>query len=149
MKYNFEKVRDADYCCSTCFLEDIIKEYNCLKPEQYESIIIVAKDYLAQDLFRMLICMQCDCGEYLFNPTFVEINNCDYCGEYLLSICADGSIALEQMITDEGDYFTTEGKVVFIHEDCNYRACERLNDGYNNIVIFGFDDEENWGEENY
>ena len=84
----------------------------------------------------------------MFKFGFAEIDNHEYRGEYLLSICADGFISLERMVTDDGVYLFTEGKIVFIHEDCHYKAIERLNDGYNNIVIFGFEEEDNdWDEE--
>ena len=100
MTYNFEKVQDAEYCCEMCFLDNVVQEYKNLNPDEYESVVIVAKDYLAQDLFRTLSSIQCECGEYLFKFGFAEIDNHEYRGEYLLSICADGSISLEQMVTD-------------------------------------------------
>lgn len=140
MKYNFSKIQDADYCCEICFLENVLNEHDNLD-DGYDSIAIVAKDYLAHDLFRTLCEARCECGERLFTFGFVEFNNFEYKGEYIITIDYEGAISLEQMITDKGVYLTTESKIVFIHEDCNYKAIDAMDNGYNNIVIFGFDED--------
>lgn len=139
MKYNFDRIQDAYYCCEACFLENALNEYNNLDAD-YKAIVIVARDYLAHDLFRTLSEVRCECGDRMFDFGFVEFNNFEYGGEYIITIAHDGAISLEQMITDEGIYLLTEGEIVFIHEDCNYKAIDRLNNGDNNIVIFGFDE---------
>ena len=141
MEYNFDKVQDAGFCCVHCFLNCVMAEFEDLNPNSFQTITIAVKEDLAQEIFRELSEAKCECGEHIFNYGYVHYTNFDYKGEYLISLSnSDNELFIEQMITDKGDYLYADGEITFIHEDCNYRAIERLNSGYNNIVIFGFDE---------
>jgi len=140
MEYNFDKVQEADFGCEYCFLNNVMSEFKQLNPDDYSSILIVAGEDLAQDLFRELSEARCECNERIFNYGFVDFNGYEYEGEYIIALCSDGAISIERMITDNGNYLLGEGEIVFIHEDCNYRAIERMSEGNDKIVIFGFDE---------
>ena len=141
MTYNFDKVQDEDYCCKFCFLNDVMEKFSELTPDDFPSIVVVATSNLAHDLFRELSEVRCDCGERIFHFGYVEFNNYEYGDEYIISITSDYSLSLEPMVTDKGTYLGSEGKIIFIHEDCNYRSIERMVEFGNNVVVFGFEDD--------
>lgn len=142
MEYNFNKVQDADFCCKFCFLNNVMSEFEQLESDDYASVVVIANEDLAHDLFRELSEVRCECGDRIFGYGFVNFDNYEYEGEYIISISSDFTLSIEPMVTDTGDYLYSEGEIIFIHEDCDYKVIERLNDGENKIVIFSFDDEE-------
>jgi hypothetical protein len=141
LTYNFDKVQDADFCCKYCFLNNVMSEFEQLEPDDFPSIVVVANSDLAHDLFRELSEVRCDCGERIFHFGYVEFNNYEYGDEYIISITTDNSLSIEPMVTETGAYLGSEGKIIFIHEDCADEAIERMVEFGNNVVVFGFEDD--------
>lgn len=140
LTYNFDKVQDESFCCLESFLDSVMYEYDRLQnSNSFDiSVTVVAKGELAQEVFRRLFSYTDDCGDYVFQCGFIEMDRIEYDDEYFIVLSYDNTIFVEKMVTDSGAYLLTESEMIFIHGDCNYRALERLDDGVNNIVIFDF-----------
>lgn len=139
MEYNFDKVQDADFCCIHSLLDDVLGTYFTLNGYKEATIAIVAEGYLIEDLFKLLCSVKFGDGEE-FQLSYVNFDNFDYDGEYLLTISYDYELCLEKLRTDDGAYLYTEAELIYIHEDCNYKVIERLTEGdENHILIFGLD----------
>jgi len=139
MEYNFDKVQEADFCCIRSFLNDALSTFFTLNDYKDATVAIVAEGYLIEDLFKLLCSVKFGDGEE-FQLSYVDFDNFDYDGEYLLTISYDYELCLEKLRTDNGAYLYTEAELIYIHEDCNYKVIERLTEyDDNHILIFGLD----------
>lgn len=143
MSYNFSKVQDTNFCCLECLIGDMIEVLD-LGNDVNKSVTVVGDEFLIQDLLRTFANIELGDGDR-FNFELIDLDTVSYSDLYYFSVTNDMDIYIEKAWHPKNEwhdagYLYTEGDIVYIEESCNSAVFRKLNDGENNIVIFGFED---------
>lgn len=137
MKYDFrniEKIQEADFCCITSLVEDVLSAFQRIRV--YETIDIIANADVITNVLRSLIIAN---KEFSFGMVDIDGGGFDYTGEYVLSIDDEYKIWVEP-VWREGKLINTGAYLTYLHGDCNYRIIKKLDEEDANVLIFDFVD---------
>lgn len=144
MKYNFNPIQSAEFCCETCLVCDILEVLD-IGAEEYKSVSVIGDISLMRELLMLFLSIESETG-FSFSPKFIDINEFDYEDMYTLSVSNNGDLCIETTdgINKENGISYVKGieaDLVYIHEYCDEDVVEMAIEFGNNVLIFGFDEE--------
>jgi hypothetical protein len=142
LKYNFDRIQDTDFCCIYSLIDDIIESYIELNEDDDNTVSVIADQYLAQDLFRLISQIEFKDGCRV-DFGYVEFDDYEYGDEYIVSLMFDGRLSCEKLRTDNGECLYCEAGLIYIQEDLDSNVFIKMTEyAENNILIFGFDEDD-------
>lgn len=149
MEYNFrdkEKIQFSEYCCISCLTDDILGAFETVGVS--ENMTVYAKANVITELIRELLSSQYDGENFKLGMITFDGLECDYVGEYVLTISDDLSVWVQRAFYDNGNFAFGGDKFAFVSGDCDSRVIQELEKRKVRTMIFDFmEDDEDFGDE--
>lgn len=146
MRYDLkdeELLQITDFCCEDCLTEDIVEAIFHLR--KYESIDVYAKAPLIGELVSRLHGSCVDGNEITLGLINFDGSECDYVGEYVMSISDGYELWIEpayRLKDGEWKLYDSEAILAYVYEeDCKQDLIDKLEKCDVPTLLFGFEKE--------
>jgi hypothetical protein len=139
MSYSFDRIQDTNFCCIHGLVDDLLTQIN----EKDDVMLTVVGDQcLTEDLIKLFANLEDEDG-ISFEFASLDFDKIGYDKEYYFTITSDYEIWVEKAYQEaaeehEAGYLFTGSDITYIYADLNSKVLQDLDDGENNILIFGF-----------
>jgi len=128
-----------DFCCIHGFTDKVLDDFLKHVNDDTYSVDIIANGYLIQDLIRLLMSVQTDNNEFMFDFGMVNFDSIEYIGEYVLTINNDFELWCEPAYRDNEygtGYIYTGSDKTYVQDEVNEDVMDKVET--DNVIIFGF-----------